>query len=78
MVIMRSSKEIQQGIWSSRFKEYFPVRLVVIEVRPGETGEDSCKRHLTDHPEAKHAKVRIFNRTKYDQVTLNPGTGHMS
>ena len=37
MVIMRSSKEIQQGKWFSRLKEYFNVRLVIIEVRPGET-----------------------------------------
>lgn len=78
MVIMRSSKEIQKGIWFSRLKEYFNVRLVIIEVRPGETREDSWKRHLTDHPEAQYAKIRIFNRTNYDQAALNSGAGLIS
>ncbi len=78
MVIMRSAKEIQQGIWLSRLKAYFNVRLVIIEVRPGETREDSWKRHLTDHPEAKYANIKVFNRAKYDQVTLNSGTNQMS
>ena len=46
MVIMRNLKEIQKGIWLSRLKGYFNVRLAIIEVRPGETREDSWKRHL--------------------------------
>ena len=74
---MRSSKEIQQGKWFSRLKEYFNVRLAIIEVRPGETREDSWIRHLADHPEAQYANIKVFNRTKYDQVTLNPGTGQI-
>jgi hypothetical protein len=78
MLIMRSSKAIEKGIWLNRLKEYFNVRLVIIEVRPGETWEDSWIRHLSDHPEAKYANIKIFNRTKYDQVTLNPGTGQIS
>ena len=71
---MRSSKEIQQGKWFSRLKGYFHVRLAIIEVRPGETREDSWIRHLADHPEAQYANIKIFNRTKYEPVTLNPGT----
>jgi len=74
---MRSSKEIQQGKWFGRLKEYFNVRLVIIEVRLGETREDAWIRHLADHPEAKYANVKIFNRTQYDQVTLSPGTGQI-
>lgn len=74
---MRSSNKIQQGIWCSRLKEYFNVRLVIIEARPGETREDSWKRHLTDHPEAKYANVKVFNRTQYDQATPPAETGHM-
>jgi hypothetical protein len=74
---MRSSKEIQQGKWFSRLKEYFNVRLVIIEVRPGETREDSWIRHLADHPEAQYANIKVFNRAKYDQVILNPGTGQI-
>ncbi len=77
MVIMRSSKEIQKGKWFSRLKKYFNVHLAIIEERPGETREDSWMRHLADHPEAKYAKVKIFNRTKFDQVTLSPGTGQI-
>jgi len=63
MEIKRSSNKIQQGSRSSRVKPYFNVRLVIIEVRPGETREDSWKRHLTDHPEDEYADIRIFNRT---------------
>ena len=74
---MRSSKEIQKGKWFSRLKEYFNVSLVIVEVRPGETREDSWKRHLSDHPEAQYANIKVFNRTKYDQVMLNPGTGQI-
>jgi hypothetical protein len=77
MVIMRSSDKIQQEIWSGRLKEYFNVRLVIIEARPGETREDSWKRHVTDHPEAKYANVKVFNRKQYDQATPNAGTGHL-
>ncbi len=77
MVIMRSSKEIQKGKWLSRLKEYFNVRLAIIEVRPGETREDSWKRHVTAHPEAEYAKIKIFNRANYDPVTLNAGTGQI-
>jgi len=68
--MMRVSKEIQEGVWFSRIKEYFNVRPVVIEVRPGETREDSWRRHLIDHPEAKSATVRVFHRAKYDQDPL--------
>jgi hypothetical protein len=75
MVIMRNSKEIQKGIWLSRLKGYFTVRLAIIEVRPGETREDSWKRHLTDNPEANYANVKVFNRAHYDPDPLNPGTG---
>jgi len=64
---MRNLKEIQQGMWLSRLKGYFNVRLAIIEVRPGETPEDSWKRHLTDNPEANCANIRVFNRTNYDQ-----------
>jgi hypothetical protein len=74
MVIMRSVQEIQQGKWFSKLKEYFNVRLAIIEVRPGETREDSWIRHLADHPEAEYANIKVFNRVKYDQVRLNPGT----
>lgn len=64
---MRNSKEIQKDIWLSRFKGHFNVRLAIIEVRPGETREDSWERHLTDNPEASYANIRVFNRTNYDQ-----------
>jgi len=78
MVIMRNSKNIKKDVWLSRLKGYFNVRLASIEVRPGETREDSWKRHLTDNPEANHANIRIFNRTNYDQVALNSGTGQLN
>jgi hypothetical protein len=77
MEIMRIPRKFQEGVWLSRLKEYFNVRLVIIEVQPGETREDSWKRHLADHPEAIHANIRVFNRTKYDQV-LSLGNGHIS
>jgi len=51
MVIVRSSKEIQKDIWLNRLKGFFNVRRVIIEVRPGETREDSWKRHLIDYRE---------------------------
>jgi hypothetical protein len=73
MVIMRVSKEIQEGVWFTRIKEHFNVRPVIIEVRPGETREDSWKRYLLEHPEAKYATVRVFHRAKYDQGPLNSG-----
>ncbi len=78
MIVMRSSKEIQKGKWLSRLKEYFNVRLVIIEVRPGETREDSWKRHVMDHPEAEYAKIKIFNRANYDQVAQISVSGQIS
>jgi len=78
MVIMRNLKKIQKDIWLSRLKGYFNVRLAIIEVRPGETREDSWKRHLTDNPEANYANIRVFNRTNHDQDTLNSGTGYLN
>lgn len=53
MAIERTAKEIQEGVWLSRIKEYFNVRLVIMEVRPGETREASWNRHLADHPKLK-------------------------
>jgi hypothetical protein len=78
MVVMRNLKKIQKDNWLSRLKRYFNVRLAIIEVRPGETREDSWKRHLTDNPEANYANIRIFNRTNHDQDPLNSGTGHLN
>jgi hypothetical protein len=75
---MLNLKEIQKGIWLSRLKGYFNVRLAIIEVWPEETREDSWKRHLTDNPETNYANIRVFNRTNYDQDTLNSGTGHLN
>ena len=72
---MRNLKEIQKGVWLSRLKGYFKVRLAIIEVRPGETREDSWKRHLTDNPEANYANIKVFHRAHDDQETLNSGTG---
>lgn len=74
MVITRSSKETLAGAWLSRIKQYFNIRQVIIEVPPGETREDSA----TDHPEAKYANIRVFNRMKYDQGMPNSGTGQIS
>ena len=74
---MRSSTKIQQGSWCSRLKDYFNVRPVIIEVRPGETREDSWKRHLMDHPESTLANIKVFNRANYDLPTPNAETGHM-
>ena len=78
MVIMRNLKEIQKGIWLRRLKGYFKVRLAIIEVRPGETREDSWKRHLTDNPEANYANIRVFHRTNDDPDPLTSGTGHLN
>ncbi len=77
MVIMRNLKEIRKGIWLSRLKGYFNIRLAIIEVWPGETRDDSWKRHLHDNPEANYANIKIFNRTNYDQDLLKPETGQL-
>jgi hypothetical protein len=71
---MRNSKEIQKGSWLRRLTGHFNVRLAIIEVRRGETREDSWKRHLTDNPEAHYANIKVFNRMNYDQEPLNSGT----
>jgi hypothetical protein len=75
---MQVSKEFQESVWLTRIKGYLNIRLVVIEVRPGETREDSWKRHLTEHPEAKNANIRVFNWTEHDERRLNSGTGAIS
>lgn len=49
----------QESEW---LKNYFDVRLAIIEVRPGETGEEAWNRHVKEYPEQSNAKVRIFNR----------------
>ena len=77
MVIMRNLKEIRKDIWLNRLKGYFNIRLAIIEVRRGETRDDSWKRHLNDNPEANYANIKVFNRTNYDQDLLKPGTGHL-
>ncbi len=68
---MRISKRIQEGAWLSRIKGYFNVRLAIIEVRPGETREESWKRHLADHPEAEYTNIKIFNQAKSDRGALS-------
>ncbi len=75
---MRNSQEIQKDIWLGRLKGYFKVRLAIIEVRPGETREDSWKRHLTDNPEANSATIKVFHRTNHDPDPLTSGTGHLT
>ena len=47
---------------SEGLMRYFDVRLAIIEVRPGETGEEAWNRHVKEYPEQSNAKVRIFNR----------------
>lgn len=47
---------------SEELKNYFDVSLAIIEVRPGETGEEAWNRHVKEYPEQSNAKVRIFNR----------------
>jgi hypothetical protein len=69
---MRNSKQIRKGIWLSRLKGYFNIRLAIIEVRPGESRDDSWKRHLIDNPEANYANIKVFNRRNDDQDLLNP------
>jgi len=68
---MRISKEIKEGVWLSRFKSYFNVRQVIIEVLPGETPEDAWKRHVIDHPEAKGANIKVFNQVRYEQTLFS-------
>jgi hypothetical protein len=56
---------------SEELRNYFNVRLAIVEVRPGETGEDAWNRHIKEYPEQSNAKVRIFNRiTKSEKKCL--------
>ncbi|MEJ2672197.1 MAG: hypothetical protein P8168_08360 [Deltaproteobacteria bacterium] len=75
---MQVTKEFQERVWLTRIKGSLNMRLAIVEVRPGETREDSWQRHLTDHPEAKNANIRVFNWTKDDERGLNSGTGAIS
>jgi hypothetical protein len=38
------------------------IRMVIIELQPGETEEEAWSRHLTDCPEDLYANIRVFNR----------------
>ena len=57
---MRISKGIKEDAWLRRIKDYFNVRQVIIEVRPGETPEDAWKRQVIDYPAARSANLKSF------------------
>ncbi len=38
------------------------IRMVIIEVKPGETEEEAWSRHLNECPGDLYANVRVFNR----------------
>jgi hypothetical protein len=72
---MPVSKEFQESVWLTRIKGHLNMRLAIVEVHPGETREDSWKRHLTEHPEAKNANIRVFHWNKYDERRQDSTTG---
>jgi hypothetical protein len=45
----------------SAVTQYFQTKLVVVEVRNGETREDAWARYLADNPDNAGAHVKIFH-----------------
>ncbi len=45
----------------SAIRQYFQTKLVVVEVRNGESQEDAWRRYLAEHPGCSGAHVKIFH-----------------
>jgi hypothetical protein len=56
---MRVGNRPKEKEW---LKKMLNIRMVIIEVQPGETEEEAWSRHLTDCPEDLYANIRVFNR----------------
>jgi hypothetical protein len=48
----------------SAITQYFQTKLVVVEVRNGESQEEAWRRHLAENPESAGAQVKIFHYPK--------------
>lgn len=49
--------ETREHLWPS-----CDCRLAVVVVEGGETDEEAWRRHLSVHPEDRHADIRVFHR----------------
>jgi len=45
----------------SAIKQYFQMKLAVVEVKNGESQEEAWRRYLADNPEYAGAHVKIFH-----------------
>jgi hypothetical protein len=51
-------------------KKVLNIRMVIIEVRPGESDEEAWSRHLTECPGDLYSNIRVFN--------CRPGGSHLT
>ncbi len=56
---MAKAKRPQEREW---LKKVLNIRMVIIEVKPGETEEEAWSRHLSECPEDLYSNIRVFNR----------------
>jgi hypothetical protein len=54
-MVMRDSED-QSGL-----VQYLKMNVAVVEVRHGESQEETWRRHLADHPESVGVRVKIFH-----------------
>jgi hypothetical protein len=53
-----ATQKYEEKEWLEKFLN---IRIVIIEVRPGETKEEAWRHHLAGHPEDLGGAIRIFN-----------------
>ena len=56
---MAEAKRLQEKEW---LKKILNIRMVIIEVKPGENEEEAWCRHLNECPGDLYANIRVFNR----------------
>jgi hypothetical protein len=44
------------------FAAAFDMKMVVVQVNPGESNKEAWSRHLQDHPQDAGAMIKVFNQ----------------
>jgi hypothetical protein len=59
--MLQGGRNVRSVDGESAVTQYFQTKLVVVEVRNGETQEDAWSRYLTENPENAGVHVKIFH-----------------
>jgi hypothetical protein len=59
--MLQGGRIVRKSGDNSAMRQYFQTKLVVVEVRQGESQEDAWRRHITENPEDAGVHVKIFH-----------------